>query len=152
MKKLFVRTYVFLTKLILFSVFGYFIFSFFDIGMRDFSFTSVTTINVISGILAVTIGTGLIIAGAMANDSGKGGFFIGLVQFVTLTYPLVYLISLISSISVLYSEMENKQEIAKWLASMSLIQLTFIALLFIVGIQVENYNDRQRKKKWKEFK
>ena len=84
----------------------------------------------------------------MANDSGKGGFSIRLFQFLALTYPLVYIIGLISSISVLYSEMENKQEIAKWLASMSLIQLTFIVLLFIVGIQVENYNSRQREKEW----
>ena len=148
MKKLFVKTYVFLRQIILFSVFGYVVI----ISIRDLSSSSVTNINVVSGILAVIIGFGLAMAGAMANDSGKGGFSIRLFQFVALTYPLVYLIGLISSISVLYSEMENKQEIAKWLASMSLIQLTFIVLLFIVGIQVENYNDRQREKKWKEFK
>ena len=58
MKKLFVKTYVFLRQIILFSVFGYVVI----ISIRDLSSSSVTNINVVSGILAVIIGFGLAMA------------------------------------------------------------------------------------------
>ena len=148
MRKIFIRSYVFLTTVIIYSFIGYLIFSLFNI---DLSSISVTTINVISGILVVIFGSSLAIVGIMANDSGEGGLSIGLVQFVMLSYPFVYLIGLISSISVLYSEMENKQEIAKWLASMSLIQLSFIVVPFVVVLLISQlidyYDSRQKDKK-----
>jgi len=58
MKKIFVKTYVFLRQIILFSVFGYVVI----ISIRDLSSSSVTNINVVSGILAVIIGFGLAMA------------------------------------------------------------------------------------------
>jgi len=51
----------------------------------------------------------LSLGGIMANDSGKGGFFTKLFQFLSITYLLVYFIGLVSSISVLYSDIENKK-------------------------------------------
>lgn len=118
--------------------------------MSALSSVSVTAINVVSGVLVGTIGAGLIVAGGMANDSGRGGVFVHVFQFLALSYPLTYLVGLISSISVLYTEMENKQEIAQFLASMSLIQLFLIALLFGVFVLIDIYNDRQRVKAMEE--
>ena len=110
---------------------------------------SVTTINVISGILAFTLGMGLVIAAAMANDSGRGGFFVLLFQFMGIMYPLVYIAGLISSISVLYSDMVSREEIATWLSLVSLIWLAFIALMYLLAItkeDVEKYHEDRRRK------
>ena len=117
---------------------------------ESFRLFSVTTINVVSGIIALTLGTGLAVVGAMANDSGKGGFLINTFQMMSLSYPLVYLIGLVASISVLYSDFENKKEIAIWLASMNLIWLALIAAMIIVAIAEGEisrmHRDRQREK------
>lgn len=110
---------------------------------------SITTINVISGIIAVTLGTGLAIAGAMANDSGKGGGFIYSFQFLSLTYPLVFLVGLIGSIVMSYSDHEGKEMIATALASMSLIWLELIALLILAGIAVESAERSRRERRRK---
>lgn len=115
----------------------------------DISELSVTTINVISGIITLTLGTGLAVAGAMANDSGKGGFFISMFQFMSLSYPLVYIVGLISSISVLYSDIDDKAIIAIWLSLANLIWLLIIAAMFIVAIAIEDINKLNRDRRWK---
>ena len=96
----------------------------------------------------MTLGTGLAVVGAMANDSGKGGFFINTFQMMSLSYPLIYLTGLVTSISVLYSDFENKEEIAIWLASMSLIWLLLLGLMIVVAIAEgeisRKHRDRQR--------
>ena len=98
----------------------------------------------------MTLGTGLAVVGAMANDSGKGGFFINTFQMMSLSYPLVYLIGLVASISVLYSDFESKEEIAIWLASMNLIWLLLLGLMIVVAIAEgeisRKHRDRQREK------
>ncbi len=98
----------------------------------------------------MTLGTGLAVVGAMANDSGKGGFFINTFQMMCLSYPLIYLIGLVSSISVLYSDFENKKEIAIWLASMNIIWLLLLGLMMVLAVAGGNarrkYEDRQRAK------
>lgn len=98
---------------------------------------SITTINVISGVIALTLGMGLTVAGAMANDSGKGGGFIYSFQFLSITYPLVFIAGLIGSIAVSYSDYEDRDAISTLLASMSLFWLELIALLFLAGIVME---------------
>jgi len=108
---------------------------------------SITAINVVSGLLVGTIGMGLMVAGAMANDSGRGGVFVYVFQFLALSYPLTYLVGLISSISVLYTEMEGKQEIAQFLASMSLIQLSLIIVLFGIFVLFGRYDEWRDKRK-----
>lgn len=60
---------------------------------------SVTTLNIVSGVVAITLGVGLVIAGAMANDSGKGGLFVSTFQWMSLSYPLIYLAGLVGSIA-----------------------------------------------------
>ena len=123
---------------------------------ESFRLYSVTTLNVVSGIIAITLGTGLAVAGAMANDSGKGGFFINTFQMMSLSYPLIYFIGLVASISVLYSNFENKEEIAIWLASMSLIWLLLLGLIIVVAIvegKIDRYHrDREREKELKNQK
>ena len=94
---------------------------------------SVTALNIVSGIVVLTLGTGIAVAAAMANDSGRGGFFIYTFQFMGMTYLLVYLIGLTSSIWMLYSDHEDKRDIATLLASMSMILLTMIVVLFLAG-------------------
>ena len=113
----------------------------------EFRMLSVTTLNIVSGIIVITLGTGLAIAGAMANDSGKGGFFIHTFQWMSLSYPLIYFIGLIASISVLYSDYESKQEIATLLASMSLIWLLLIGVLFVTALAIEQLNLYHKEKK-----
>ncbi len=110
---------------------------------------TITTINVISGIIAVTLGFGLAIAGAMANDSGRGGGFILGFQFLSISYPLIYLIGLIGSITVLYSNYEGREIIATGLALMSLAWLELIALLLLAGIAVESV-ERSRRERTRE--
>jgi len=107
---------------------------------------SVTTINVISGIIAFTLGSGLVIAGAMANDSGRGGTFVLSFQFMSLMYPLIYIAGLVGSISVLYTDMISRKEIAIWISLISLIWLALIALMFLVAIIKEDI-ERAREKK-----
>ena len=80
------------------------------------------------------------VAGAMANDSGKGGFFVHTFQWMSLSYPLIYLLGLVGSISILYSEYENKQDVAVWLASMSVVWLLLIGVLVFVAVIIENVN------------
>ena len=98
--------------------------------LEIFGSLSVTGMNITLSIITVFVGLPLSIASAMANDSGKGGFVINTFQFLGLTYFLVYLIGLISSISVLYSDIENKEELAFWLASMPGIHLLIIIAFF----------------------
>lgn len=110
---------------------------------------TITTINVISGIVAVTLGSGLAIAGAMANDSGRGGGFIHGFQFLSITYPLIYLIGLIGSITVSYSNYESREIIATGLGLVSLAWLELIALLLLAGIAVESA-ERSRRERTRE--
>ena len=105
---------------------------------------SITTINVISGIIALTLGTGLAIAGAMANDSGKGGGFVHGFQFMSLAYPLIFLVGLIGSIAVSYSDYQDREMMATSLASMSLVWLELIALLLLAGIAAQGAEQSRR--------
>ena len=108
---------------------------------------SVTTINVISGLIAFTLGMGLLVAGAMANDSGRGGFFVLSFQFMSLMYPLVYIAGLIGSISVLYTDMISREEVATWISLVSLIWLALIALMFLIAIVKEDIERSSEKKR-----
>ena len=112
--------------------------SLFALILENKSIVTVTSLNIISGILAVTLGSMLFMVGAMGNDSGKGGFGIIVLQLLTMTYILTYIVGLISSISILYTGISSKEYIAKWLASLSLIQLVFIILLFASLLYLEN--------------
>jgi len=97
--------------------------------LLEVNYLSVTWLNWIFGVITLVIGTPLAIVGAMANDSGKGGFLIGSIQFLLLSIPLVYLIGLIGSISVLYMDkFENQQETAIWFASLTGIHLMIVAV------------------------
>ena len=107
------------------AYFGYEIIS----SLLEINSLSVTWLNWIFGVITLVIGTPLAIAGAMANDSGKGGFIIGSIQFLLLSIPLVYLIGLVGSISVLYmDQFEGQQETAIWLASLTGIHLSIVAV------------------------
>ena len=112
-------------KMILIGIVAYFVFEYFFAYSQTLSATG---INIIATILVIAIGGPLSIAGVMANDSGQDKPEILFIQFLTLSYPLSYLIGLISSIVVLYGDHENKKELAKWLASISLIHLGIIIL------------------------
>ncbi len=129
-------------KLLMIALLGYILFSL--ISPLIETPLSVTWINIISGIVLIFVGTPIMIAGAMANDSGKGGVVIHTIQFLTMSYPLTYLIGLIGSIAVLYSDLDNSEEIALWLALMSGIHLIVIALFFTSALLVEHYNDMRR--------
>ncbi len=119
---------------------GYFIYNL-VLSAVDMSM-SVTSINVISTLLFVFIGLPIIISGVMANDSGKGGFTIKTVQFLTLSYLFIYFIGLVGSIGLLYSDIDNKNMLAKYLASASVIELTVIALFFALIFLKEKYYDK----------
>lgn len=108
---------------------------------------SITALNLVSGIIAFTLGAGLAVAAAMANDSGRGGLFVHTFQFMGMTYPLVYIIGLISSIAMLYSEHEDKTEIATWLASVSMIWLAMMGVLLLAGSASESLNRTRRDRK-----
>ncbi len=109
---------------------------------------SVTALNIVSALLALTLGAGLAVAAAMANDSGRGGFIVHSFQFMGMTYPLVFLLGLIGSISVLYSDYEGKREIATGLASMSLIWLGLTGLLLLAGGAAERAGRTRREREW----
>jgi hypothetical protein len=141
--QLFYKIYKYLSIGIVYAVLGYLGYQLF-LNIIDFSSIPVTTINIISTLLVIFIGTPLIVAGAMANDSGKGGFIIGTLQFLTLSYPLVYFIGLISSIVLLYSSFEDKEEISRWLASMSVIQLLILVMFFVFILLKGKFDDMQR--------
>lgn len=100
---------------------------------------SVLGLNIVFTALMMTVGVGVFIAGAMANDSGRGGFFIHTFQFLAISYPLTYFIGLIGSISVLYTDLESKQSIAVWLASISGIHLLVIVLFFASAMLIDPY-------------
>ena len=92
---------------------------------------SVTALNVILGIIMLMVSGPMMIAGIMANDSGRNEFSTLLMQFLFLSYPFVYLVGLVSSIAVLYSDVfEGQQEVAFWLASMSGFYLLIIIIFF----------------------
>ena len=116
-----------------------------------FSEASVTAINVVSGVIAMTLGMGLVVAGAMANDSGRGGFFIMTFQYMSLFYPIVYVAGLISSVWVLYTELDNREEIATWLSMISLLWLSLIISMFIVMIAKEEIEKSRVEKKRQEM-
>jgi len=79
----------------------------------------------------------------MADDSGRGGFFVHTFQFLTLTFPLIYFIGLISSISVLYSDLDNKQTLAFWLSSMAGIHLLIIVVFAGTAYLKSNFDQRR---------
>ncbi|MBF0263644.1 MAG: N-formylglutamate amidohydrolase [Gammaproteobacteria bacterium] len=112
--------------------------------------SSVTILNILSTIIFMVIGLGIAIAGAMANDSGKGGIFTNTFQFISLSYPVVYLLGVISSIAILYSDIDNKKEIAIGLSSINLIWLFILGLLFFVALIAEKYDDIRRQRQWEE--
>lgn len=121
---------------------------FFVVASEIFGTLSVTGMNIALGIITLTIGAALAIGGLMANDSGRGKFFMLTFQFLALSYPLVYLIGLISSIAVLYSDMENKQTIAFWLSCLAGIQLLIIIALFGTAYLKETYDRNRRFKRY----
>ncbi len=124
--KIFFKIYT----LALFSLVAYFGYGLLNAWMNSLS---VTSMNVAFGIIVLLVSLPLGLAGAMANDSGKGGFGTTLSQLLLLSVPLVYLIGLVSSIAVLYSEtFDGQQEIAFWLASMSGFHLLIIIVFLIV--------------------
>ncbi len=124
--KIFYKIYT----LVLFSLGAYFSYGFLNAWMNSLS---VTSLNVAFGIIVLLVGIPLGIAGAMANDSGRGGFGTTLLQFLLLSVLPVYLIGLVSSIAVLYSEtFDGQQEIAFWLASLSGIHLLIIIVFLTV--------------------
>jgi hypothetical protein len=92
---------------------------------------SVTGVNVILGIIMLMVSVPMMMAGIMANDSGRNEFSTLLMQFLCLSYPFVYLVGLVSSIAVLYSDVfEGQQDVAFWLASMSGFYLLIIIIFF----------------------
>ena len=124
-------------------IFAFIVFFFYALVSGIFTSLSVTAMNITLGIITMTLGTGLFIAGAMANDSNKGGFFIHTFQFLTLSYPLTYLIGLVSSIMMLYSELDDKEVLAFWLSSMSGFHLLIIIMFFSAGLMIEDYKQKQ---------
>ena len=132
--------YKYLSIAAIIGIVGYFVYNL-VLSAVDMSM-SVTAINVISTLLFVFIGLPIIISGVMANDSGKGGFTIKTVQFLTLSYLFIYFIGLVGSIGLLYSDIDNKNILAKYFASASLIELTVIALFFALMFLKEKYSDR----------
>ena len=119
---------------------GYF---FFVVASEIFGTLSVTGMNIALGFITMTLGSGLLIVGAMADDSGRGGFFVHTFQFLTLTFPLIYFIGLISSISVLYSDLDNKQTLAFWLSSMAGIHLLIIVVFAGTAYLKSNFDQRR---------
>jgi len=128
----------------------FFVIAFYALLFYLYRESSITSINVISGGIAMTLGMGLVVAGAMANDSGRGGFFVLSFQFMSLMYPLVYIAGLVSSIWVLYTELANKAEIARWLSLISLIWLAIIIFIFIAVMAKEEIEKSLRDRKERE--
>ena len=131
-----------MSKVAAYSLAGLFLYT---VVSEIFGTLSVTGLNIVLGIITMLIGGVLAITGVMANDSGKGGLFVLTLQFLSISYPLIYLIGLVSSILMLYSDFENKELIAFWLASIAGIQLLVIVILFGTGYL---YEERQRIKRW----
>ncbi len=126
---------IILQRVVGFSLAGFIFYGVLTIWMDSIS---VTSLNVTFGIITLVLSLPLGIAGVMANDSGKGGFVMGLLQFLLLSIPLVYLIGLVSSISVLYvEEFEGQQETAFWLASLSGFHLIAIIMFFGLWLLAE---------------
>lgn len=113
-----------------------------------FAERSVLGLNLLFGLVMITLGAGLLVAGAMANDSGSGGWFIGCFQGLTLTYPLSYLLGMGGSVWALHSDVEHPRELATWLASANGIHLLLIALLLGGGLVHENLERRRRQRVW----
>jgi len=92
---------------------------------------SVTKLNVIFGVITLVVAFPMMLMGVMGNDSGRGGFSVKLTQFMFISFPLVYLIGLISSIAILYlAPFENQRAIALWLSSIAGIHLVLAASAF----------------------
>lgn len=109
------------------------------------SFALVTGINVFFGIVMVFLSGPMLIAGVMGNDSGRGGFDVKLLQFLFISYPLVYIIGVISSISVLYLDpFEHQQTTAIVLASISGIHLVIAWSFFGVTLLQEKLERERR--------
>ena len=112
-----------------------------------FEVDSVTKMNMTMGVIVLFIGMPLALVGAMANDSGTAGYFIKLLQVLLLTFPLVYLIGLVSSIAVLYMDsFENQQELALWLASIAGIQLMIAVGIFALFFMFQDLTEAIKSK------
>ncbi len=109
-----------------------------------FSSRSVLGLNLLFGALAMTLGAGMAVAGAMANDSGRGGWFIGSFQVLAISYPLTYLLGMGGSVWALHSDVDNRRELATWLASANGIHLLLIVLLLGGGLALEELSRRNR--------
>ncbi len=103
-----------------------------------FNSRSVLGLNLLFGAVAMTLGAGLAVAGAMANDSGRGGWFIGTFQLLAITYPLTYLLGMVSSVWVLHGDFDNPRELATWLASANGVHLLLIGLVLGIGVATED--------------
>jgi len=110
-----------------------------------FGLPLVTAINVFFGIVMVFLSGPMLLAGVMGNDSGRGGFDGKLLQFLFISYPLVYIIGVISSISVLYLDpFEHQQTTAIVLASISGIHLVIAWSFFGVKLMQEKFERERR--------
>lgn len=108
-------------------------------------FIPVTVMNILLGILVMFLGAPLLMAAVMANDSGKGGWDVKLIQVLLLSFPLVYVFGLVSSIGVLYmAPFENQQEVALWLSSMAGIELVLAGSIFTIMLIHEDLNRRKK--------
>ena len=108
----------------------------------SYELITVTQINLFSTGLAIVAFFPLLISGTMANGSPNHDFFMKVFVFLTLAYPLVYLVGLIGSVTLLYTELEYKIEIAKIFALACPVQLLLIGLIFWIWGWKEKYNRR----------
>lgn len=115
---------------------GYFLYLF---GSSIIEGISVTWVNIIMTIISLPLMAGLMVVGTMAATApGRKGFGSSLLVFLALSYPAVFFIGLIASISMLYSDYEAKETIAMWLASMSVIHLLVLVALFASLLAIES--------------
>ena len=120
------KAYDFLTTIVMYIAFAFLSYKAFTGEM------SVTTINIIASTIAVVVFYPLFGSGIRANGAYKDRFIVRIFQGLAVSYPVVYLVGLIVSISLLYSDYESKIELAKIFASASLIHLLLIYILFKV--------------------
>ncbi|MEA1988790.1 MAG: hypothetical protein U9N57_06245 [Pseudomonadota bacterium] len=133
-----------LKKLAIYVVVAFLVYAMFS---ELFEVDSVTKMNMTMGVIVLFIGMPLALAGAMANDSGTAGYFIKLLQVLLLTFPLVYLIGLVSSIAILYMDsFENQQELALWLASIAGIQLMIAVGVFALFFMFQDLTEAIKSK------
>jgi len=114
----------------------------FEIGLENLS---VTWLNSIFGVIMVVIAWPLMAVTAMANPVRRGGFKDELLAFLAWTYPLIYLVGLIGSISILYMDaFVLQQQLAVGFALLSGINVVVIVLAFGGVMLYEQYERKDR--------